>query len=180
LTRLCSLYDKLLRSATIQPFQRDGTQYFRATNQYGAIAFEPRGPSMLKSATQLFQNGEIWGFNNYLLLPRGNGRNILLPSQAIEATFRKHLPTYVSFAVRELEIPLPYTVELGLTGIRDAYIAMPENEQWGAIHAPNLSFRAVINRPDESALREALISFFSKIYDLAGYARPTGLYGFPP
>jgi hypothetical protein len=86
---------------------------------------------------------------------------------------------YVSFAQRELEIAPPYTVELGLTGIRDAHIAMPENQLWGPIHQPSLSHRVVLHRLDEGALKSLLAEFFEKMYDLAGYSRPKNLYGFP-
>jgi hypothetical protein len=176
---LATLNDCLLRSSTLQPLQSQGSAYFRQINPYGAIAFEPGRTNIMRSATQLFQNGEIWGFNAHLLTQQDAAGKILLPSQAIERTFQVQLPRYLGFARDELGIPPSYTLELGMTGVKDANIAMPNQFTWGPIHQPALAHRVIVNSLDAKVLSGVLLAFFEKIYDLTGYSRPAHLYGFP-
>jgi hypothetical protein len=178
--RIATLNDRLLRSSTLQPLQSQGSAFFRQVNSYGAIAFEPGRKNFLKSATQLFPNGEIWGFNTHLLTQRDAAGKMLLPSQAIERTFQIQLPHYTGFAANELSIAAPYTLELGITGVRDAHIAMPDQFTWGPIHQPTLSHRVILNSLDGNVLGDVLLAFFEKLYDSTGYSRPAHLYGFPP
>ena len=49
-------------------------------------------------------------------------------------------------------------MELGVTGIRDAKIAMPDKELWGPIHQLSLSHPAVLHRVDEGSLKALLLA----------------------
>lgn len=178
--RLSDLSGHIHRSPFLQPLQGSFTQSFRQTNNYGAIICEPdRGP-YLKASTQVFRNGEIWGFNAHLLTQRTEHGTVLIPSMAVERTLARGLLSYIKFAREALSIQPPYTVEAGLTGIDGAYIAMPENETWGPIHKAELFDRVVLNDSSDEACDRFLLALFEQIYDLTGYARPQDLYGFPP
>ncbi len=165
-------------SLALRPFHRFSRQTFRQTNKYGVIDFEPRAVNILKAATQLFPNGEIWGFNSHLLPMERT--TVLLPSLAIEETYRLMLPAYVSFMRDEMTIEPPYTIQCTIAGILDGYILMPENERWGPIHVTEVTHRRVLNDVSEGALIAFLLSFFEEIYDVTGYQRPQHFGGFPP
>jgi hypothetical protein len=168
-----------LLSEGLEPLEGTPTPAFKSQNQYGAMVFAPRVPGHLKSATQLFQNGEIWGYNSYLLL-QGRDQKIVLPSAAIEQTFIRQLPIYLQFAHEAIELRLPYQVELGVQGIENTTIAMPDGERWGPIQRPHVSHRAIVNKIEETAVQQILLAFFEKLYELTGYPRPANLNGFPP
>lgn len=176
--RLSQLLELANSAPFLQPLCHDFRQSFRKSNKHGVIIFEPDGSPNPKFSTQVFHNGEIWGFNPLLLSHRELG-GALLPSEAIELTFRLALHQYLEFAVKYLKIDLPYTVEAGITGIEGAHIAVLDYRRWGPIHQPHLSYRAVLHEISEQAGDRFLLDFFQRMYDLTGYPRPKGLYNFP-
>ena len=131
--RLSQLMAFIHESMFLQPLQHSFTQSFRQQNKYGAIICEPGRGSHLKASTQVFTNGEIWGFNAHLLTQRAERSERLLPSHPVEKSFVQGLFGYVRFASEALGIHAPYTIEAGITGIEGAYIAMPEQHRWGPI-----------------------------------------------
>jgi hypothetical protein len=88
--------------------------------------------------------------------------------------------SYVRFAREALAIEPPDTIEAGLTGIGGAYVAMPDRRRWGPIHEPELTHRVILDVPSPESRNSFLLDFFERIYELTGFTRPKGLYGFPP
>ncbi len=164
----------------LQPLHDRHREGFQRINKYGVIICEPnRNRQHLTASTQVFPNGEMWGFNAHLLTQRRAGGEVLLPSEAIEHAFGSSLSNYLKFANVALQIDPPFTLEAGITGIEGAYIAMPNDQVWGPIHQSQISHRAILNDPSLESGGQWLLKFFEKIYDLTGYPRPKGLYNFP-
>lgn len=179
--RLASLVPLVIRSHELLPLDKAFTQAFRQRNKYGAIVFEPGRQAHLKASTQVFENGEIWGFNAHLFSHRSKSAGNSIHSYDVEQSFAATLTEYLRFSVEGLKLDQPLTVEAGLTGIEGAYIDVDDQRRWGPIRKDSFSHRAVLNAPlSESARTQFLMEFFTAVYDLTGYARPNGLHGFPP
>ncbi len=56
-----------------------------APNKYGAISYQPRSNNsdLMRASTQVFRNGEMWGFAPWLLVNNDIGR--IVPTGALEA-----------------------------------------------------------------------------------------------
>jgi hypothetical protein len=50
----------------------------------------------------------------------------------------------------------------------------------GPIHAEDAVCRLILPSADREAINMALLQFFEQVYDLSGFQRPIGHYGFPP
>jgi hypothetical protein len=166
----------------LQPLwvKRDG---LFGRNGYGAISYLPEGVSpKLRASTQAFRNGEIWGFNSWLLWQRDDDGKIVIPSLSFERTYFESLRCYVAFA-QVLGFEPPFQVEAGAIGLQDCFIAMPPNfheQRWGPMDEPSLHYRRILNDVGELALSQYLLNFFNQFYDLTGFNRPPNLFGFPP
>jgi hypothetical protein len=161
-----------------------------AINTYGAIAYDPAhgsrgGPAPLNWATQLFQNGELWAMSNTMIIQKRNGRPEwmpipILPTFVFEELFYKTLHAGVAFGMEYLGLSLPCQVELGILNTRQMHIGITTEDIRGPVQANEAIYRVVLPDAEQATINSALLEFFNQVYDLSGYSRPQGLYGFPP
>lgn len=149
-------------------------------NRFGAIVVEPVSPKGgdLKASSQVFANGEIWGFAPWLLTDHGYGPCI--PAQAFETTLRQTLRRYLDFLAL-LKITPPYCVEVGAVGLKDFRIVVDNtwDNSLGPIYDNEYRIEKVLNEASPASLDAFLLQCFEALFQLAGESRPAGLYGFP-
>lgn len=149
-------------------------------NRYGAVYVE-RGSTengTLKAGTQVFQNGEFWGFAPWLIEDRGYGKK--LPLGGLERVIRRALPRYLNVAA-DLGLRPPFTLELGATGIEGFRIAVDSNPDTdlGPIYDNEVTVSVVLNDASPTAQQAALLKLFQGFCDVSGYPRPAVVNGFP-
>lgn len=157
-----------------------GAGAFVASNSYGAAAVDvrSRNSGALKSITQTFPNGEIWGFAPWAFEDRGLGR--IVPWGGIERVVRRALPRYIAYAALHGVAP-PLTVELGAVGLEGYSLAWNNNvdTNLGPIHDNEWAVSAVLNDGSETAQTATLLKLFRDFCAVSGYPRPDQVNGFP-
>jgi hypothetical protein len=172
---------RLLRQTGLYALWRQPSGLF-SDNRFGAVVLEPEslhgGP--VRAITQLFTNGEIWGYAPWLLVTNQYGK--LIPGQALEAVYRDVLKRYLDFMQDPLKITAPYTVEAGAAGLKNFQIAArPAGEaQFGPFYDDEFKVRVVLNENTDAARDVFLLKLYEELYRVAGYKRPAHLFGFPP
>jgi nucleoside phosphorylase len=160
---------------------------FTSMNRMGAMAYDPGGAyrggrAPLRWATQLFQNGEFWLASNTMIVRERGGRPEwvpipFIPAVNLEAIFFEKAHAAVAFAVQHLSLKFPCKVEMGLVGTTNVALAVDQDRM------PPIRKEKIIlqqDLADESGVEAALLAFFEQVHDATGFARPTGLFGFPP
>ena len=160
------------------------------TNKHGAIRYDysgayQGGPAPLRWATQLFQSGEIWCTTDTLIVRERGFRPgyvpiPLMPTLPTEQAFYATLHDAATFAVQHMALKFPAQVEFGLLRLQNVKITVPSEETWGPIQADEIVVRKTLADPDPATLNEALLEFFSEVFDKAGFQRPAGMHHFPP
>lgn len=152
-----------------------------ALNRYGAAAVALRSASngTLRSFTQAFQNGELWGFAPWVLEEHGNfGRYI--PLGAVERVMLRALPRYLKYA-EELGVHAPYTLELGAVGVEGLNIVVGNgpDDRIGPIYDGEILTSVVLNDTKRASQAAALLKLFQDLCAVTGYPRPDVVNGFP-
>ena len=170
-----------LRRVALRPLWRNHSGLY-STNRYGVIVVEPKSPTGgdLKALTQLFPNGEIWGFAPWLLKNTEAGKSI--PGKAFEETFRERLIDYVGFLEKELKIAPPYRVEAGAVGLKGGRILIDQfpDTPLGPIYDEGFQIERALNETSSAAVDRLVLEIFEGLFQVSGYPRPNGLFGFPP
>jgi hypothetical protein len=101
---------------------------------------------------------------------------LVIPIISFEQLFVKALRDYVHVSTSELDLQVPCTVELGLTGLDSTYLACPGGEMGngtfeGPIMQDHLQRVYTLGTANDDAVMEILRSFFINFYDLAARAR---------
>jgi hypothetical protein len=157
---------------------RKPSRIFRA-NRYGAAVLEPIGPlSGVRALTEVFENGEVWGFAPWLLISNEHGRYV--PAKAFEETYRLLLPKYVAFIRDQLGLSVPYTIEAGAVGLQELRLIIGNgpDDRYGPFYGNEFKVRRILNADDGEALNGLLLEIFKELFRHAGYHRPANLYGF--
>jgi hypothetical protein len=158
-------------------------------NTFGAVAYDPatnppRGIGILHGSTQLFENGELWSVSAKLIVQERQAymdpsmKVPFVPSLAFERGYIGCLEKLCTVASL-LSSPAPWRVEAGITGVAGTYITVEANEQWGPIRKPEVFHQGILNGRDTPDFTTFLVTFFSRVFDAAGYPRPGRLNGFP-
>lgn len=172
------LYNEVRRSNLFPLWTQQG---MASINRYGAISIEPRsntgGP--IKASTQVFINGEVWGYAPSLLFSNEYGRYV--PGKMFEDIYRHALHSYVSFIINNLNMSPPFTVEAGVVGIKDLQIMIgpTADDRLGPFYQNEMNIRLVLNEASGEAIDIVLLKIFEALYRVSGYPRPDGQYGFP-
>jgi hypothetical protein len=169
---------------------REAQGSLSATNDYGAIAFEPavppsRGPGNLAASTQLFINGELWSISHTLIAHETGDRPdwIRLPfvsSLIFERAFYDQLRGLVGFALEELSLSAPWEVECGVAGSRGLHLWNSGQETLGPIIQPNVVLRRTLKSASSDEMDELLLEMFNLLHSSAGSERSSNLHNFPP
>jgi hypothetical protein len=158
---------------------------YRAKNDHGAVNTYPRvGDSLqLESFTQVFRNGELWGVNTDILHQGSLRKPFIIPWKAIEATLYVNLRNYVDFTEQHLGVLPPYTVEVGITGVKNRTLTSPDPRnhvlQVGEMYENDVVLRRIVRDTQQPTLNAFLLEFFEAVYRQTGHERPQNLYGFP-
>jgi hypothetical protein len=152
-------------------------------NDFGPIIYEPQGPNNLMIAlTQGFPTGELWGVNAQAFSFRGqqnlrSDRDIWVVSAiGLEKLYVHVLRNFVKIMSSELSVILPYTVEMGAVGTRNAYLAVPggplsTGQLVGPIRKPSIQKRYQLSDVSNNGIMEVLRQYFIELYDLAESTR---------
>jgi hypothetical protein len=167
--------DDVVQRRHLQVLTRTVNGSMPGRNRFGAITYEPRGTSPLPLAfTQLFRNGEIWGVSREFTAHYYDA--LFVPMVNIENIYKRVLVNYILVAGEDLEIPPPYQVEMGATGLKDMCVSLPQsvssrNEVSEPIYENQLKVRRVLNDTGAESQRTLVDEFLDKLYDLASVTR---------
>jgi hypothetical protein len=103
-----------------------------------------------------------------------------LPSFVFEEAYFATLHNAIAFAREHLGLTFPCFIELGLLNTRGMQIGITTDDIRGPVQAKESVSRIVLSDADRATINSVLLEFFNQVYDLSGYQRPQGLYGFPP
>jgi hypothetical protein len=143
-----------------------------ARNKYGALNFETSGTSTTATAvTQLFRNGEIWAVSQEFAgdLPTGT----VVAMEHLRRCLWEALKRFVEIAGQELNIPLPYDIEMGVVGVNGVVLSLPDNmRRWQndlseQVYESEVKSRRVLHNAELAAQQTLIIDFIRHFYDLA-------------
>lgn len=149
----------------------------RGRNEWGSIIFDYGGATHVHGLTQGFETGEFWGINGVMFRPqqaqnhRGASQQVfVLPIITFEQVFARALHNYVR-VMGELGLNPPFTVVMGITGLRDSYVTMPggptgRGEWAGPVLRDQFQQTGQLLSTDDSAVDAVLRKFFNAVYDL--------------
>jgi nucleoside phosphorylase len=159
-------------------------------NARGALAYDPGGsyrggPAPLAWGTQLFPNGEIWLASNTAVIRERAGRPDwvpipFVPALLTEQMFYEKAHAAVEFAVSQLGLSFPCDVQLGILGLKNATLAVKNDDFRGPIQVNDVTVRLPINSDGPNEIDRVLLEFFNALYDATGYAPPPNQFHFPP
>lgn len=163
---------------------------FASLNARGVLAYDPGGPhrggpAPLAWGTQLFPNGELWLASNTVVVRERGGRPAwvpipFIPALLTEQTFHTKTHAAIAFAVGQLGLTFPCDIGLGILGLKNVKLAIQDDDIRGPIHAEKVVYRHTLATGSRAEIDDALLQFFGLLYDATGYARPVGLFHFPP
>ena len=139
-------------------------------NEFGAIVIDTNGVR-IEGLTQVFPTGELWGITEK---PFRSGIPDLVVAVNMERTLSQTLQTYLSVIKDDLKFMPPLTLELGLTGIKDARLHYPGMEGLpGGTHSRPFTTNSFHERYqleefEWRSWQAALRTFFIQFYDLVG------------
>ena len=150
----------------------------RGRNEWGSIIFDFGGATHVHSLTQGFETGELWGISGVMFQPQkaenhrtGASQEVfVLPIISLEKVFTRTLRNYVR-VMGELGFHPPFTVVMGITGLRDTYITMPGGPlgtgDWaGPVLRDNFQQTSQLASVDDGPVDALLQKFFNAVYDL--------------
>ena len=155
-----------------------------APNDHGYVVFEPISASTTKGITQAFLTGELWGINSQVFQTarvkiRFKGPDESATAMGVitaERIYTRTLENYVSVAVSEMNLRLPFVLEIGAVGLKGVYMGAPHPEvsqghYYGPIREPSLVRRYELPDASSETLYGVLRQFFNELYDLAECSR---------
>jgi hypothetical protein len=174
---------KAADAGDLRPLDFRASGWSMVQNEFGLVVFYGDNEAgQVMSATQIFKNREVWGFDaNYLYAGPQSGQ-LAIPTGVHERLFAKGLRKYVEFATHYLEVDFPISVILGVTNVRGHMLAMPRARYWddfGPLHEDNIIVRKKLLSGDDEEIDRVLLNFFEAIFDAAGTERPEGFNKFP-
>jgi hypothetical protein len=161
----------------------NGVGNYIRENEYGVAILNPAGNTTnIDSLTQYFRNGEIWGINADILRQGERGEQRWLLSMSIERTIIESLNLYFEFMRDVSKIEPPYTVEVGLHGVRGHLLIVSRTtlSSAGKVFENSFELRRVLHNTELKIQDKCLLQFFEMMHDQTGHPRPHKLYGFPP
>lgn len=146
-------------------------------NRFGVLTYDHDAEGDLRSTTQLFKTGEIWGVNARLLVPNDGYPNYV-PTQAFEDRLHKSVQLYLHTARNHCNYPPRIHVQAGLVNVSDFRLAMSNTDLWGPIYE-DVKVEATVDMESPETINAALLNIYNAVFEAAGRERPPNLYGFP-
>ena len=141
-------------------------------NRFGAIRYESSGDSMTPMAlTQLHRNGEIWALTQEYFVHHAAGDIVAVGNVQLRLT--EGLSSFVEVARDILGIDPPYTVEMGLIGLKSMRVTLPSppnlyaNRYSEPIHGDICRIRRVLNDTNLEGQGQIVETFLKKLYAAA-------------
>ena len=155
-----------------------------SNNEFGPIVFDFDGTTSISALTQGFKTGELWGINGVLFRPftinspaSGNPKPAtVLPMVTFEKVFVAVLRNWVKVEAALKLVP-PFTVDLGVAGLKDVYLSVPSGGSFGngdilgPIREDAFRQTHTLQTSDDAAINDVLRKFFSELYDMANVRR---------
>jgi hypothetical protein len=107
-----------------------------SSNDYGWIAIDPTSRNTTRGLSQAFTTGELWGVHSQVFRQFSISHGATpVPESALalavigaERLFTRTLHRYISFAISEIKLNVPFIVEFGAVGLRNVYLGAPHRE----------------------------------------------------
>jgi hypothetical protein len=149
-------------------------------NEHGPIVHDPIGESEIRGLTQGFETGELWGLNGQIFTDfalndaiRGTSSLVkVIPLVTLERIYCRALRNYVEVLTNELNLRLPYTIELGIAGTSGVYVTVPvggpfgRGELKGPVRKDVFTKRYCLRDTTKGSINQILAEFFSGVCDL--------------
>lgn len=155
-------------------------------NSFGAIAYEAIEPEQrILQATQLFRNGELWGFDSYLPQPMYRPSDTAPPgiwAREMEQAYTRCLPMYVEFLRTQLKSEPPFEIEAGLSPARKLSLYVSNGREtwvWGPFLTDEVSIRTRLRSATNSDIDAAVLLICEGFFEAIGKRRPQGFNNFP-
>lgn len=158
-------------------------------NTYGPVIIDAIR-SDVRSATQGFPSGELWGISAECFRELGRRdewwpsyrpeRYFVIATITLEQVFVRSLNNYINILRDELHLKSPYVVEMGAVGLSGCYLAVPggdfgRGQEVGPIMEDTFKRRYEINAVDRAADRHSIMrilkEYFVEFYDIAACVR---------
>ena len=152
-------------------------------NLHGWIAYDHDGTGLITALTQGFSSGELWGATAQIFTRQSIRRlvtdqrrtQIVIPAIALERLYLQTLRSYVKIAAA-LGCAPPYTVVVGLVGLKESYLLVPgglfnKGEVAGPISHEAFAEKHTLESIDDTALKKLLRRAFIPFYQLFDKAR---------
>lgn len=160
------------------------TKLYRVSkNKYGIILYSEEQDTRnnkqvcLNSLSQVFRNGEIWG---YLTSPRfttseGNIIQTHLSVSDMEKVISTLLESYVKTINNILEISPPYAVVIGSHGLNDATLRVnkiDKDHDFGSFIESTFEIDDILTEANSTEVESLLGRLFEKLFENTNYPRP--------
>jgi hypothetical protein len=173
------------RQGKLHQFAHDWSSSSTVANSFGAIAYYAiEDENRVLHATQLFRNGELWGFDSYL--PRPTFKPDEAPpgiwAHDVEAAYFQCLPKYVEFLREQLKCEPPFEIEAGLSAARKLSLYVWNAQAtsiWGPFLENDVSIRERLGTGTKEDIERALLKIFEGFFEAVGKRRPQGFNKFP-
>jgi hypothetical protein len=177
-SRLAEIFQKRLASPM-------GTDKLAACseNLHGWISYDHEGAGLITALTQGFTSGELWGATAQVFARQSIRRlvtdqrktQIVIPAIALERLYLETLRRYVKVAAA-LGCAPPYTVEIGLVGLKESYLMVPgglfnKGDVAGPISQEAFSEKHTLESIDDTAIKNMLRRVFIPFYRLVDKVR---------
>jgi hypothetical protein len=162
----------LARNRAIDLLLRERYTGYGARNHLGAILFEPHGTATTTRAlTQVFPNGEIWGLTTEMFA-HWQGTD-LIPTINVKNIFSRVLENFLSLSEQQFGNGFPVAIIFGAVGLAGYRLPLDQNQYnfSGAIHQNELEVRLRLNDETSDTQEQAVETFLSQLFDLAGERR---------
>jgi hypothetical protein len=171
----------------LRPFTFHELSSATSVNAFGAIAYSAiNDENHVLEGTQLFRNGELWGFNAYLPAPVRKPDDRSPPgiwAREMEQAFIRYLPMYANFMHTTLNCLPPYQFEAGLSVARplSLYVAGDSGMigVWGPFLQDTVTMSGQLKSFDVGEINAALLKIFNGFFEAVGHRRPDGFNNFP-
>lgn len=174
-----------VKQGHLQPFTSSWSSQNTEVNSFGAIAYNAiEDENRILNATQLFRNGELWGFNAYLPMPMQKPDEAPpgMWAREMETVYIQSLQMYVGFLQAQLKCEPPFEIEAGLSAARKLSLYV-SNGQTTRVTGPFLTDEVSVRERLCTATKEdidrALLKIFEGFFEAVGERRPQGFNNFP-
>ncbi|WP_193171117.1 hypothetical protein [Nisaea nitritireducens] len=148
-------------------------------NRNGVVLIKRAGgngdaPFEVSSATQLFETGEVWAVEAYLLREeagRGPGWPYV-PIGALEHQTRRTLTITARAMVEHFNTPLPISIEFGMAPSEGFRFPLGDHNWSGPCFMSEITLQAQLTALDDASIEDCLGSLYEGFWDRFGERRP--------